>query len=136
MKKSHVAVLLAIVVAVAVAMPSFGATSIGRVNARVSRIVDLLREVRIDARRERTFQVQTNAFSDGNGFAEGTADCPEDAEITGGGAEWADGATNRFDRIRSSTPDGNGWYVAADSNRPAGSKLTIFAVCAFIGPRD
>jgi hypothetical protein len=136
MKKSHVAVLLAIVVAVAVAMPSFGAPSIRGVNARVSRVVELLREVRIDARRERTFQIQVDSFADGNGFAEGTAECPEDAEVTGGGAEWGGGDTDRFDRIRSSTPDGSGWYVGADSNRPAGSKLTIYAVCAFMGLRD
>jgi hypothetical protein len=123
MKKSHVAVLLAVLLAAAVAVPAVSAP--GPFDKLNKRIANLAKQLRV----QKTVIVRASGLADETGFAEASAECPQATQVTGGGGEWAGPDILPTDYLTVSTPDSDGWYVAAHSSRPAGSKLLAYVVC-------
>lgn len=125
MKKSRVALLIAAIVTVTLTIPAFGAPSLTSLGKRVAKLSK-------SQARENTFVRKVQARTDDSGTAEGTASCPGNSQVTGGGGEWS-GDPLPFDIITATIPDGDGWYVAGDSARGEASTLNIYVVCARIG---
>jgi hypothetical protein len=124
-KKSRVALLIAAIVALSLTMPAFGAPSLTSLGKRVAKLNK-------SQARENTFVRRIDVRSDDSGTAEGTAVCPGNSQVTGGGGEWA-GDPLPFDIITATIPDGDGWYVAGDSARGEAATLKVYVVCARIG---
>jgi hypothetical protein len=132
-KKSHVALLMAAVLAVTLTIPAFGAPSLTGLSKKVTRLGKRVSRLSKSQAREKTFIRKVAVLSGETGSAEGTAVCPGNSEVTGGGGEWAGDDPSPSDKISVTIPDGDGWYVAADSTRGAGAALTVYVVCARLG---
>jgi hypothetical protein len=132
-KKSHVALLLAGILALTLTLPAFGVPSLTGLGKRVTKLSHRVTRISRSQAREKTIIRKVSVLSDDSGSAEGTADCPGNYQVTGGGGEWSADEPSPFDRISASIPDGEGWFVAADSTRGPGQLLTIYVVCARLG---
>jgi hypothetical protein len=133
MTRRRLVFALAVLVAVAAAVPASGAsTTLSRLAKRVKTLTSQVRDVR-----DRDVQTTVRfvlAQQDESGAATATAraNCPTNWAATGGGSDWV-GSAFAGDTVIFSRPVGSpptGWEVAARRDGVTGSTLKVYVVCA------
>lgn len=130
MPRRYMVLALALVAAIAMTWPAFGATPLSRIR-KLERQVRLLVLQGLQHDELQTVTV-TGPISFQGTYGTGSASCPFGMKVTGGGVQW-NGQFGVDSAVYASQPLGNGWSVAIRGGAGTTGFAQAVAVCMKLG---